>query len=389
MTPPRHLVAVWNPGYASDAMDAHINLLVGRARDHRGGRLSGEDEVHVWWGRIASPRRKEPLPHLADVLELDDQLRAHVPTCLYLTDYRSLHVADLSEVTVDDPRGRGGAVPDYYRELECDLWFGIWDIRQVVADDTRAVIQELGKLRNTRYHDHPVSLYGGMTELPLIVWRDAEVDWFGDRAELTEGRLWAERDGELRGEVARLGADLRDNLFGPTIWMRMEPATRTFLASAEAVVRARRSDPAFNFAGPALEYAKAVEMEANAVLRALMLRAYRGASARVAITRTDGRPLDFREPLRHLTLGELVRLLVDDDVVRRGLQSVAPQHVSYLTDEYSLPSRLKRVQAVRNPAAHSAPIDRETLLKLRAQLMGIGQTGVLLELARVKGEWGS
>ncbi len=112
-----------------------------------------------------------------------------------------------------------------------------------------------------------------MVELPLVVWREAEVDWFGDREALTEGLLWAEKDAEFRSEAARLSADLRDNLFGPRIWNLMEPATRTFLASAEAVVRARREDPVFDFSGAAVEYAKALETEVNAIVPPLVRRA--------------------------------------------------------------------------------------------------------------------
>lgn len=384
MTRPRHLVAVWNPDYAVDAMDAHVNLLIERARAHRDGRLANEDDVHVWWGRIASPRRADPLPHLADVLELDDQIQDGVLTHLYLTDYRSLYVADLSEVTVDDVRARGADVPGYYRGLECDVWFGVWDIRRVVAHDTPAVIQELRKLHNTRYHDHPVSLYGGITELPLIVWREAEIDWFGDRSALTEGHLWAERDGELRGEVDRLSADLRDNLFGARIWRRMEPATRTFLASAEAVVRARRDDPAFDFTGAALGYAKALETEANAVLRHFMRKAYADRNINQRMAHVEGRPLDLGAGIPHQTIGALRRLLLDEPLVRKGLQAVASRHEKHLTDPYKLPRQLERVQKVRNPAAHSEPVSRDEVLELRDEIMGIGQTGALLELARLK-----
>ena len=96
MTPTRHLVSVWNPAYAVDAMDAHVAVLVERARAHREGHLESEDDVHVWWGRIRSPRRHTPRPHLADVLDLQDQLDADTPTYLYLTDYSSLYVADLA-----------------------------------------------------------------------------------------------------------------------------------------------------------------------------------------------------------------------------------------------------------------------------------------------------
>ena len=71
-----------------------------------------------------------------------------------------------------------------------------------MADDTPGVSEELGRLRNTRYHDRPVSLYGGMVELPLIVTRDDGARWFADRDLLTSGRLWAERDADLRVDTS-------------------------------------------------------------------------------------------------------------------------------------------------------------------------------------------
>jgi hypothetical protein len=144
----RHLVSVWNPAYAVDAMDAHVAVLVERAKAHRRQKIK-EEEVHVWWGRVRSERRQTELPHLTDVLELDAQIERQAPTYLYLTDYSSLYVADLARVTVDDVRGKGEtAIPDYYRKLECDLWFQLWDIRRLVAQDTRAVVQELRRLKN-------------------------------------------------------------------------------------------------------------------------------------------------------------------------------------------------------------------------------------------------
>jgi uncharacterized protein len=83
---------------------------------------------------------------------------------------------------------------------------------------------------------------------------------------LPSGRLWAERDADLRVDTQRLARELPDNrsgaevaegnLFGRDVWESWETATRTFLGSAEAVFRARRDDPAFDFSGPAVEYAK-------------------------------------------------------------------------------------------------------------------------------------
>lgn len=381
---PRHLLSVWNPAYAVDAIDAHISMLVERARAHRQGEIP-EDDVHVWWGRIRSQRRQDELPHLADVLELEDQIADEIPTYLYLTDYSSLYVADLARITVDEIRSSSGnAVPSYYGQQECDLWFQIWDIRRLVVQDTRAVVEELGRLRNTRYHDQPVSLYGGMVELPLVVWRDSEVDWFGSREALTEGLLWAERDAEYRSEASRLSADLRDNLFGTRIWGLMEPATRTFLVSAEAVVRARRDDPVFDFAGPAVEYAKAVETEVNAVLFPLLRKGVHGLPAREQIIHVNGRELDLGRLVPHQTLGTLRRLLLDEPTVKKALGRAGSRHVTYFTDAYKLPGRLERVQELRNPAAHGSEVTRDEVLRFREELLGIGRVGLLLELLWTK-----
>ena len=79
MTPqPHHLLTLWNPSYAADAVGEHLSVLLD------------------WAGR--------------------------------------------------------------WRSQFADFWFRLWDIRRLVAGDTAAVIEELKRLRNTRYHDRPVSL---------------------------------------------------------------------------------------------------------------------------------------------------------------------------------------------------------------------------------------
>jgi hypothetical protein len=236
-------------------------------------------------------------------LTLDKQIGRGIETHLYLTDYRSLYVGQLDEITADPvPEEHDGELehmPAYYRGKPADFWFRLQDNRRLVADDTPAVIAELKKLRNTRYHDRPVSLYGGMVELPLILTREEEVEWFADREALLEGRLWAERDAELRGDTERMMRELRDNLLSPYVWSNLEPAARVFLASAEAVFRARRGDPAFDFSGPAVEYAKAVEVELNALIFPPLRRLLARVPPKDRVTRLDGRELDLGRRVPH------------------------------------------------------------------------------------------
>lgn len=62
MPSPQHLVTVWNPSYADDAMDAHLRVLLHWA-EHARARDGGGEEAYVWWAKVRSPNRQQPLPH--------------------------------------------------------------------------------------------------------------------------------------------------------------------------------------------------------------------------------------------------------------------------------------------------------------------------------------
>lgn len=244
----RHLLGVWNPSYAADAMDAHLRLLLANTAAYRAGKLP-EEEVYVWWGKVRSPYRLERLPQLDEILAMDDSLDpdGERELHLYLTDYRSLYVGHVYEITADDVRGdEGSHVPAYYTEanLQCDCWFRLGDIRRLVLDDTVAVIDELRKLRNTHYQGRPVSLYGGMVNLPLVVTRDDGVRFFDPdvREALLEGKHWVEADASRTG-LGAVERDLRENLFGAEAWNRLDVTTRTSPPARSSRRRSRSSAP--------------------------------------------------------------------------------------------------------------------------------------------------
>src|SRR5687767_13295819 len=153
----RHLLGVWNPSYADDAMDAHLRVLLNNIASMRAGKVKEED-VYVWWGKVKSKNRLDPLPHLNQILAIDADLEDRGDSGreihLYLTDYRSLYVGHVYEITADDVTAdEADHVPSYYKEqrLKSDCWFRLGDIRRMVLDDTVGVIAELKKLRNTHY----------------------------------------------------------------------------------------------------------------------------------------------------------------------------------------------------------------------------------------------
>jgi hypothetical protein len=373
----RHLLTVWNPSYAESIMDSHLAVLLGLAERRE------REELYVWWAKIRSPNRQQPLPHIAEILAIQEQIEAGEETHLYLTDYRSLYVAHLEEITDEDILAETpdeiAHMPAYYAGRQADFWFRLLDLRLLIADDTVATIEELKKLRNVRYHDRPISLYGGMVELPIIVTREHGVSWFSDADALTDGRLWAERDAEMRGETERMARELRDNLIGRTLWTVLEPATKSFLASAEAVFRSRRDDPRFDFSGPAIEYAKAVETELNALIFPVLRKALRKAQPAEREVVIEGRVLDLGGSVPHQSLGTLRNLLQRNDTVRGALRRQLPGDAAWLLD--ALPAQLAGLAEMRNPAAHSGRVSREAVSDAREEVLGVGQHGIIDRLA--------
>ena len=379
--PDRHLLGVWNPSYAADAMDAHLRLLLANLAAHRDGAIPEED-IYVFWGKVRSSYRLEGLPHLAEILAMDDTLDpdAGRELHLYLTDYRSLYVGHVYEITADDVRADEGAhVPAYYtqRDLQCDCWFRLGDIRRLVLDDTVAVIAELRKLRNTHYEDRPVSLYGGMVNLPLVVSRDDGARFFDLqlRDRLIEGRYWAEADAARTG-LGAVERDLRENLFGAEAWNGLDLTTRPFIATAEQVFRTHRADAGFDFTAVVVNLAKALEVQANIAVR----RGLEGAPAAQRQANIEGATRDLGKGSA-LSLGQLGRVLTTE----RSLASALTERLrggDWLVGQGAYV--LADVARHRNPAAHAEHVTRAEAERLRNQLLGIGCHGELVRLAGVR-----
>ena len=376
----RHLLGVWNPSYAADAMDAHLRVLLNNIAGMRAGKAKEED-VHVWWGKVKSKNRLQVLPHLDEILAMDaelaDQGESGRELHLYLTDYRSLYVGHVYEITAEDVMvDETDHVPAYYREnrLRCDCWFRLGDIRRLVLDDTVGVIAELKKLRNTHYNDRAVTLYGGMVNLPLIVSRDDGARFFDPaiRSSLLDGQYWAEADAGRTG-LGAIERELRENVLGEEAWNGLDLTTRTFIATAELVFRTNRGDAGFDFAGVVVNLAKALEVQVTGLVR----RALAGAPEAERTVTIGDKSIDVTRGIP-LSLGMLGRVLAEDKVFREALRP------RLINGDWLLTSGGRVLQAFsnhRNPAAHSQVVSRDEARKLRNQLLGIGGHGDLVHLA--------
>ncbi len=149
---PHHLVTVWNPSYAADAMEQHLGLLLHLAEEYDNG-VIGDDQLHVWWGKVRSPNRQGPQANSDDIRRIAKELEASErdEVQLYLTDYQSLYVGDVDLIREGSPAdGESAHTPAYYAQerLAFDFSFRLRDTRRLVTRDIPEVIAELKELRN-------------------------------------------------------------------------------------------------------------------------------------------------------------------------------------------------------------------------------------------------
>jgi hypothetical protein len=375
-----HLLTLWHPSYAHNAMDEHLRVLRDWARRFDDESVADE-ELYVWWGKVKSPNRQQPMAHGEDARAVGRAAREGAEVHLYLTDYRSLYVGELLDVVDGELNEREQAhAPSYYldQNLRCDVWFKLGDIRRLVADDTLLVVEELKKLRNVCYNDRPVSLYGGMVDLPLVVTRPDDKRFFDpdDRELLIGERLWAEFDADTGAGLAGMERELRENRFGDTLWLALEPEARTFIATGERIFRDHRQDPAFDFAPVLASFAKAIEVQANSILRRVLPKVSK--SARLA--NLEGQTVDLTKH-RALGLGELARALGGEHDLYKEVGALLRPNRWFVE---GFPSVADAFREVRNPGVHAEVIDRATAIRWRNQLVGVGCEGDLVKLAAVR-----
>ena len=271
-------------------------------------------------------------------------------------------------------------MPPYYaaQELRCDFWFKLGDMRRLVRDDLPAVAKELARLKNVHYNDRPVSLYGGMVDIPLVVSRTDDLQFFDpdERDAATDDRLWAEYDAERGQASAEMQRELRDNVLGEDAWSALELTVQSTVADAERAFRDHRGDLGYDFSAVILGFSKAIEIQCNAILR-------RGTASLPVATRSvniEGTSRDLAKQ-RALGLGQLSRAIGGEkalaDALTQGLSNGG-----WFTSQ--LPPMLEELRSVRNPGAHAERVGRDEATRWRNRILGIGSIGILVELAKVQ-----
>lgn len=198
-----------------------------------------------------------------------------------------------------------------------------------------------------------------------------------ERELLNDADLWVVADAARVG-LGLLMADLRDNLFGVRAWSALSPTARTFVATAERLMRDHRRDASFDFATVLVELSKAIEVQVNGIIAS----ALSGAPVPLRSGNVDGHSIDF-STARSQSVGQLSRVIAGD---RERMDYLATHLTEGRWFTETLPPVLEELAPFRNESAHSARRTREEVLPFRDRIVGVGGERILSALTKVSGK---
>ena len=92
--------------------------------------------------------------------------------------------------------------------------------------------------------------------------------------------------------------------------------------------------------------------------------------------------MDLGARVPRQALGTMRNLLLYGDIVGRTVKTALPHDSGWLLSV--VPAIVQTLEDIRNPAAHSEASVREVVERLRDRVMGVGEEGLIAQLARGK-----
>jgi len=364
----QHLLILYNPYYQKNVIEEHVSILINQ---------NSQSSATVAFGKVRSRLRDYEHPHEEKLQSLYRSISRTNYLQLFLTDYSSIYVAKVIEVTQKEC---WDLAPAYYREkgLDVETWFIISDIRRIVHNDFVQVRDRvLANFTTPNFGGHHYAVYGNSYVYPLVVEMDNEIDYFETDSE--EFRYFT----EIFKSEARLKSkqSLIDYRFGEEVFYALHPNTQDALISAELEFRENKNDPLYDFTAVVIHLSKAFEKEVYLFLRTLFIKLieydHRLGGIEYSV---QGKGYTLSDYKNHKpNLGTHKYLLKN-----RHIQQAIHRYVSNPAVKYfilaTIPDTINTIQPVRNEAAHGETTPLSKCVTMRNRIIGIGEHGILCEL---------
>ena len=295
-----------------------------------------------------------------------------------MTDYNSIYVANVISVNKDIKFIK---VPKYYAELEVEYWFVFDDLRLVVHKDFELIRDNvLSNFKAINFNNRTYAIYGNPYVYPMQVTMKEDINYFekDDESYKFFTDIFKSPEQQLMKE------NLIDFNFGRKSFYNLSPNSQDNIISAEIEYMQNRENILYDFSSVVMKYSKSVEEELYKFLKTIFLFVIEKDSYIGEFTYSvQGK--DYK--LKNINdnkpnFGSYIYIIKSYEVksgINSHIYDKALKHFIFV----QVPSFIRTMQSVRNESVHGDCTNIERCNKIRNEVIGIGQAGMLSEFSKM------
>lgn len=359
----KNLLALYNPYYNENVIEQHLQLL--------------KENGVVAFGKVRSKLRDYAHPHQNILDGIYNETTKEVPIQFFLTDYNSIYVANVISInkTINLIKA-----PKYYEELDVEYWFVFDDLRLIAHKDFEIIRdQVLSNFKATNFNDRTYAIYGNPYVYPMQVTMKEDINYFTKDDE--DFKFYTNIF--KSEEQLKMKQNLIDFNFGKKRFYNLAPNSQDNIISAEIEYMQNKDNLLYDFSSVIVKYSKAVELELYIFMKKVFMHLMNMNETLKNIPYSiQGRDYTLEDVLTNKpNFGSYIYLIKTYEIkeaINKHIYNGTLRHFIFV----NTPNFIRIMQNVRNESVHGDSTPMKDCEEIRKEVIGIGQSGIMVELNR-------
>lgn len=363
----KNLMILYNPYYNIEVIEDHIRIL---------NKSTDVAQAKVAFGKVRSRRRDYEHPFGDQIDELCDSITSNEPLQLFLTDFSSMYVCYIENVTKELD---GIEAPKYYDDLEVDRWFIVSDIRELARNDFEYIRDHIiTNFITPNFGGYTYTLYGNRYDYPLVIEQKNGINYFES---FEEGDRHFTRVFK-NSQYAEVQNSLIHYVYGKDLFYKMHPDSQESLISAELNYLMYKDNATHDFSTIVINYGKVFENESYYFLKDLFTELLKYDEALESIEyQVQGQDFLLTNYLHAKPNMGTNKYLLSHSKIFHAYTAYYDDRRKYAPLlnllKFELKNAISTIQSVRNEASHGGMISKQECDDVRAVMLGIGQSSII------------
>lgn len=357
-----HLLILYNPYYNENTIENHLTILKERAV--------------VAFGKVKSKNRDYDSTYEEKLKNIYSGVSKETPLQLFLTDYNSIFVAHVINVT--ENKTKIIKAPEYYDALEVEQWFIIDDLRLLVHNDFKTIRDTvLTNFLATNYNNRTYALYGNRYTYPMQVTMKEEINYF---EKMDENFKYYTEIFKSKQQL-QIQQNLIDFTFGADIFYKFLANTQDNIINAELEYQNNKDNPLYDSSSIVVKYSKALELELHRFMKSLFRYLMeKDTSLQNFPYSIQGRNYMLSDIMQKKANYGTYKFLIKSYQIKDAISRyISHNNLRYFIST-TIPQFINIIQTIRNESVHGASTTLQECKEIRNSILGIGQSSFLGDL---------